>query len=261
MTKRKLMPLLFLVFNAICNNLAAQNTRFPTAGTITFERNINTYGIIQKMVDKQKDNPFMGTVFDSYKKTEKQFKILQSTLYFSDQKTLFKPTEDLSVQNQFFSNSAELKQINTVYSDCNSGQQIIQKKVFEETFLVKDSIRHIDWKMTSETRDIAGYTCRRANAIVMDSIYVVAFYTEQIPVSSGPEGFAGLPGMILGIALPHDNVTWFAKTVTDQVIDPKVLIPPAKGKVIDKKGLVKTLTDVLSDWSSDVKSLMRPYML
>ena len=255
------MPLLLLVFNGICHQLAAQNSRFPTEGTITFERNINTYGIIQKMVDNQKDNPFIVTVFDNYKKTAKQFKILQSTLYFSNNKTFFKPTEDLSVQNQFFGDSPEMKQINTVYTDFGTGLQITQKSVFEEKFLVKDSIRHINWKITSETREIAGYTCRRANAIVMDSIYVVAFYTEQIPVSGGPEVFAGLPGMILGVALPHDNVTWFAKTVTDQTIDPKLMAVPVKGKATDKKGLMSTLTAALSEWGEYAKSYMRTFML
>ncbi len=90
-------------------------------------------------------------------------------------------------------------------------------------------------------REIAGYTCRRANALVMDSIYVVAFYTEVIPVSSGPEIFSGLPGMILGVALPHENVTWFATSVKDNDTL-KEIKPPAKGKATDNTGLRKTLT-------------------
>jgi GLPGLI family protein len=48
---------------------------------------------------------------------------------------------------------------------------------------------------------IAGFNCRRANAMIMDSIYVVAFYTDEILTTGGPESFSGLPGMILGVAL------------------------------------------------------------
>lgn len=132
--------------------------------------------------------------------------------------------------------------------------------MFEETFLVKDTTRNIKWKITGETRVIAGYTCRRANAIVMDSIYVVAFYTDAIPVSSGPETFSGLPGMILGVALPHDHVTWFATSVSDKPLD-KPIVPPAKGKVVDTMGLRKTLESALKQYGDYLKKALKIYLL
>ncbi|MGY0037582.1 GLPGLI family protein [Pedobacter sp. NJ-S-72] len=151
--------------------------------------------------------------------------------------------------------------MNTTYTDLNTKQQTTQKKVFEETFLVKDSTRVINWKITDETREIAGFNCRRANALVMDSIYVVAFYTDQIPVSGGPESFSGLPGMILGLALPHENVTWFAKTVADRPVAPNKLTPPAKGKVTDNKGLKLTLTAALKNWGEYAKGMYKAFLL
>ena len=98
---------------------------------------------------------------------------------------------------------------------------ITQKNVYDDLYLVKDSLRKIDWKITDETREIAGYECRRANAIVLDSVYVVAYYTIQIPFSGGPESFTGLPGTILGLALPHENMTWFATKVTEIPVSDK----------------------------------------
>jgi GLPGLI family protein len=47
----------------------------------------------------------------------------------------------------------------------------------------------------------------------MDSIYVVAFYSDQIVVRGGPESFWGLPGMIMGVVLPHEYTTWYATKV------------------------------------------------
>ena len=38
-----------------------------------------------------------------------------------------------------------------------------------------------------------------------DTVYVVAFYTEDIPVSGGPEMFGGLPGMILELTVTGHN--------------------------------------------------------
>ena len=131
-------------------------------------------------------------------------------------KHLFTPSELMKTRRAC---SLEIEvlvsQNNTIFTDLQTKTSIDQKMVFEDFFLVKDSTRKIKWKITDETREIAGFTCRRANAIVMDSIYVVAFYTEKIPISGGPESFSGLPGMILGLALPHENITWFATKVTE----------------------------------------------
>lgn len=73
--------------------------------------------------------------------------------------------------------------------------------------------------------------------MIKDSIYVVAFYTDEIAVSGGPESFSGLPGMILGVALPHDHINWFATKVTDVEVDPKSLQAPVKGKIVNNMTL------------------------
>ncbi|MFD2144973.1 GLPGLI family protein [Mucilaginibacter antarcticus] len=104
----------------------------------------------------------------------------------------------------------------------------MQKEYAEKTLLVKDTIRKIKWKLTDETQVVAGYPCRRANGLMLDSIYVVAFYTDDIHVSGGPESFNGLPGMILKLALPHDNVSWVATKVTEMPADPKSWCRPKK---------------------------------
>jgi GLPGLI family protein len=151
-------------------------------------------------------------------------------------------------------------QFNTVYNDLTSQTSTIQKKIFEEAYLLKDSTRNIKWKITDENREIAGYSCRRANAMVMDSVYVVAYYTDQIPVSSGPEIFTGLPGMILGVAMPHDNVTWFATSVTDKPLE-KPLIPPVKGKAMTPKALNATLEGLIKQWGPFLKNAVKYYFL
>ncbi|CAM4344008.1 GLPGLI family protein [Pedobacter westerhofensis] len=254
---KKLIKML-LVLQAISYTVAAQNARFPAEGVIEFERNTNMYAVIQKKI--KSDNEFGARIFEEYKKANPQFKILKSTLYFSKDKTLFKPTEDANPTSSYYGSGPDVTQINTIYADLKTKQQTTRKTVFEDNFLVKDSIRAINWKITSETREIAGYMCRRANAIVMDSIYVVAFYTDQIPVSGGPESFTGLPGMILGVALPHDNISWFAKTVTDKPIDAPVIIPPSKGKPTDNKGLLVIINNAMKDWGEYGKAYLKALM-
>ena len=110
--------------------------------------------------------------------------------------------------------------------------------------MIKDSLQKISWKLTNEIRNIAGYTCWRANAIVMDSIYVVAFYAEEITCTSGPEGFTGLPGMILGVALPSQHISWFATKVTPNQQTLIVLSPPNEGKLTSYQTFKNTIENI-----------------
>ncbi|MBB6131605.1 GLPGLI family protein [Mucilaginibacter lappiensis] len=251
---------IIVLFALDCNTLFAQNKHFTENGTITFEKTINMYALLEKQINKD-DESYMRPAFESYKKNQKQFKVLKSTLNFANNKTLYTPIEPETATGGFFSDSPMAGQVNTVFTDLSASMVTNQKKVFEETFLVKDSTRKINWKITTETREIAGYTCRRANALVLDSIYVVAFYTDEIPVSGGPELFSGLPGMILGVALPHENMTWFATKVTDMPIEDKALAPPKKGKQVTNKSLYTTLTSVMKNWGEYAKPYLKAFML
>jgi GLPGLI family protein len=78
--------------------------------------------------------------------------------------------------------------------------------------------------------------------LILDSIYVVAFYSEEIVPSGGPESFSGLPGMILGVALPHDNVTWFAtKVEIDKPLPNSPMQFPRRAKQVTQKEYEESL--------------------
>jgi GLPGLI family protein len=255
------MKTLFILLAGLIfsTNILAQNARFTYSGVIEFEKSINQHASIKKSLNRA--GAMFGGSFDDYKKKLPQFKILKSRLTFSGNRTLFTPIIETENNGGMFGGAPESDQPNTTYTDLSASTFITEKKFFEEIFLVKDSTRKINWKLTSEIRDIAGYECRRANAIVMDSVYVVAFYTDKIPVSGGPESFTGLPGMILGIALPHDNITWFAKTVTDKSIPATEIKAPTKGKVIDNQELFETVKKVISRWGSSASEVVKMWLL
>jgi len=258
---KSIYPIIALCFLLLTGNLVmAQNAHFTNSGTIEFEKSINMYAIIKKMINKDNET-YLNQAFEQYKKTQPQFKKMKSIMTFADKKILYTPQPEESTGNSFFGSSPINTQINTIATDLATSSSITQKKIFEELFLVKDSVRKITWKITDEFREVAGFNCRRANAVVMDSIYVVAFYTEEIPVSGGPESFTGLPGMILGVALPHDNTTWFATKVTDVGIPSAKLAPPTKGKPVNNKTLRTTLEAATGDWGSESKLILKAALL
>lgn len=186
------------------------------------------------------------------KKSLPQFKNDYFDLYFSDDKTLYKPGKEVvgpKIPEWVLGPATD----NIVYSDTREKKYSSQKTVFDNTFLVQDSLRNIAWKITQDTRTIAGFECRKATAIIMDSIYVVAFYSDQILTSGGPESFAGLPGMILGLALPRLNTTWFAtKLELIEVKDTDVVIPK-KGKKTNMADLNKQLKESMKGWGKEAE--------
>lgn len=83
----------------------------------------------------------------------------------------------------------------------------------DEKYLIIDSLHQITWRFSDEYRNIAGYECRRVNGATKDSLYLIAFYTEEIPVSGGPALVHGLPGMILGLVIPELHIQYWATKV------------------------------------------------
>ena len=253
--KRALLTLIFLI---PAFSLFAQNAHFTTSGTIEYNKTSNTYAMIEKLINQENEG-FFRNFFDAYKKANPQFKTLKSTLIFSGDKTLFTPIEPDNAGSSFF-NMPLANQNNTIYNDLGTRTTINQKAVFEATFLVKDTTRKIKWKITGETRDVAGYSCRRANGIMMDSIYVVAFYTEKIHTPGGPESFNGLPGMILEVAVPHENIIWVATKVTDIPVADNTIIAPKKGKAVTNAQLVATLHNLTKNWGENAQFYLKGFL-
>jgi GLPGLI family protein len=241
---------IFLCCFPFIKNVQAQNVAFLSQGRIEFEKKVNLYA----QIDDEDDQTWKELM----KKMMPQFKVSYFNLEFNGKKTLFKPGRENTDNNKLWQQPAE---DNTVFTNLADSMSTTQKNVFEQTFLLHDSTRKIKWKITDETRNIAGFDCRRANALVMDSIYVVAYYTDQIITTGGPESFNGLPGMILGLALPHEHITWFAtKVYTDNITDTQ-LIPPAKGKKTTAPALLTTLQDLMKDWGKWGKRYQRQIMI
>ena len=245
---------LTVIVIAIALSAQAQQAMFLQRGRIEFEKRVNQYARMDEMRDGREDS-----WTDAIKKSTSQYLVTYFDYSFSRNTSFYKPgRENPDNKNPFGASPAD---VNVVYSRLDSMESVSQKKVFEQTYLVKDSIRNIQWKITDETRKIAGFDCRRANAIIMDSIYVVAFYTDAIITPGGPESFSGLPGMILGVALPHEHITWFATKVLVDDIKEESLKPPAKGKSTDTKGIKEDITKIMGRWGNYGQVYIKAIML
>ncbi|HEY0299421.1 MAG TPA: GLPGLI family protein [Arachidicoccus sp.] len=237
----------------------SQNAVFLHQGNISFEKKVNVYALLDQTHGSDPQNIWDKTYVDAYKSKNPQFKITPFSLVFKDGKTLYKPAESTN-DDDFGSLTVGNK--NIVYSDLEKQQVTMLKAAFDKDYLIKDSTRKIRWKITDEIREIAGFQCRRANAIIMDSIYVVAFYTNEITTTGGPESFNGLPGMILEVALPYLHVIWTATkiSVTQPVMENDLKIP-AKATPINNKDFLSKMQANTKDDGKNGELILQNAML
>jgi GLPGLI family protein len=215
--------------------------KFITSGKIEFEKRVNVH-----------NNMGDDSWAEQMKKMVPKIKFNYYDMVFNETEILYKPGKEAAetatpMPDWFLGPATD----NIVYTNLTTSTQISKKTVFENSYLIQDSIRTLNWKITEEIRTIAGFECRKAVGKIMDSVYVIAFYTDQIITSGGPESFNGLPGMILGIAIPRLYTTWYATKVVLTEIKQTDLVPPTKGKKINSKELQALLKKTMKDWGKD----------
>ncbi|MBC7904035.1 MAG: GLPGLI family protein [Gemmatimonadaceae bacterium] len=212
--------------------------QFLSKGRIEYERKIN--------VHRQFENEDGDEWFKEYISKVPKFHNSVFRLSFEGTKTSYRQVGEMDTKTDSWVIGPSKE--NIIVTDLDKQLQQSMKKVYEDSYLVQDSIRKMEWKLEAETRVIAGFECKKAVGRICDSVYVVAFYTEEILVNGGPESFSGLPGMILGLAIPRLYTTWFATKVDLVDSPPNEFNAPTKGKKITADGLQSMLKKSLKDW-------------
>jgi len=137
---------------------------------------------------------------------------------------------------------------NVWYFDHTNNKFNMQKNVYGSNFNVEDSIPAIEWRITNENRIIAGFNCRKAVGRIMDSVYVFAFYTDEITISGGPCSISGLPGMILGMTIPRMYASWIATKVMVNDVNAGIIKPITAKKYYNSTSIKTTIRDRTKEW-------------
>ncbi|KGE15196.1 protein of unknown function, Porph ging [Sphingobacterium deserti] len=206
--------ILLVVVNALLSSVSfGQYAHFPESGVIHFEKRVHLKNFMKRKMALSKSDNFDRSYMDQLMSKAPESYVYKSILSFNGSESRYDPVKE--------EQTAIMRNLEWYGFDyAGSYYQHIDKGLFKNKMnynggdiLLEDSLLNIKWKVTNEYRDIAGYNCRRANGVLLDSIFVVAFYTDAIPLSSGPIGTNGLPGMILGLAVPEQHYNIYATKV------------------------------------------------
>ena len=176
-----------------------------------------------------------------------QFKTGYYLYTFADNKSIFKFDhwpDALKIPEWLRRNDED----NIWYFDHDKNKFSMQKMVYGSSFITEDTIPVINWKITNENRIIAGFNCRKAEGKISDSVYVFAFYTDEIVIPGGPCSINGLPGMILGVTIPRMFTSWIAtKIMVNNVVESNIK-PVTSKKPFTLTAMKATIKERTKDW-------------
>lgn len=127
----------------------------------------------------------------------------------------------------------------TFYKDIDAKKYVTQKDMFGKQFLINDQLKDLNWQNTDEVKTIGKYLCFKATATLPKvntedtETTVTAWYTIEVPISSGPELFWGLPGLILELHTP--DIVYLCSKIELNLKDSITINAPKKGKKVSQE--------------------------
>ncbi len=168
----------------------------------------------------------------------------------------------------------------SIYKNLKDREMIEDIEQFSKRFLIVEPMEQPKWELGTESKQIGQYTVYKATMVKVDksvdfgSIFgrrgrrnqekdstktedkkdevktldVTAWYSPQIPVSSGPESYWGLPGLIL--ELNAGRTTMLCTEIRLNPTESVKIEKPTKGKEVNRdeyNEIIKVKTDELKE--------------
>ncbi len=206
--KRNILTLFFLL---MCIHVFAQNIECKYTSTT----------VIPEDVKNIEDANIRNMVINQLSNKKETF-----SLKVSNGKYLFE-----AISNE--QNNGTVMQIggsSAIYMDMDTKTSVSQENILDRTFLIKETIKTYDWNITTENKEIINKKCTKAT--LKENPTIVAWFTSEIPVSFGPMGYYGLPGLILQLETPSKNYIIQEISVSKENISIKA---PDKDKEISRE--------------------------
>ncbi|MBG7630921.1 MAG: GLPGLI family protein [Bacteroidetes bacterium] len=221
-----------IVLAIFMSNIAISQLK---GGRVIYQASTDTRMAIKKLNKNESipENYKKKILYDLEKAEDIQF-----NLDFNENESLFYYSGIFALENEGNRGSGHTGLIagagNTYYTNLDTKKIFKQNRHFNKLLIIQEPSV---WNMIQETKTIGEYICFKAtttikvegrNGVMYRSI--VAWYTPQIPVPYGIQGFTNLPGLTLELKI-NNNITFKALKIE---LNPKekVEIEKPNGKKI-----------------------------
>ena len=191
-------------------------------------------------------------------------------LTFGNNQSIWKHADEDDNNEDINSNGMQIRmmtpgQNDVLFYDFGTARRVQQTDIMDKKFLVSDSIRKLNWKLTGETQTILGHVCQKAVAQrtgkrmqmnmdngkmerkeVNDTTPIVAWFTTDIPVPAGPEVQGQLPGLILALDMNNGRMVYQALSITPKA-DVASIKEPTKGKKVTTEEFASERTKMMDE--------------
>lgn len=263
----KLVKIITLLIMAITTNVMAQD--FQGIATYKSQRKFDI-----KLDSTQMNSEMHQRMMDMMKKQFEKTHILT----FNKEESIYKEDEQLEAPQPqgMVMVMVETGGSDVMYKNTKEKRYTNQNESFSKLFLIQDKLEDIKWELGSETKNIGDYTCYKATfkrevevresgisvngdkdlseevKPEMKEITVTAWYTPQIPVSTGPAQYHGLPGLILEVS--DGTTTMMCSKV---VLNPEKTVEikePTKGKKITQEKYDEMMEKKMKEMNERMKN-------
>ncbi|HMT75510.1 MAG TPA: GLPGLI family protein [Chitinophagaceae bacterium] len=114
------------------------------------------------------------------------------------------------------------------------------------TFKYYDSTAKINWALTPDTTTVNGYKALKAKSTFRGRNWE-AWFTSDIPISSGPYLFSGLPGLILKLKEDKGNFNFDLISLTILSNKTPIVLPQKKSMLITRADYRKMYQRMIND--------------
>jgi GLPGLI family protein len=145
------------------------------------------------------------------------------------------------------------------FRDIENSERIDFVELGSENYLIKDAWVLPKWKILDQIKEVNGYICLQAETRnPLKNQVIHAWFTDEIPYSFGPEGYGGLPGLILELEINGGDAVITA-TDLDWGYNGEIAMPK---KIKAKELKVEQSDNLLKKYIEEsVKAKRNPYWI
>ena len=183
-----LFAIIILLSFSVSSQVIQDDAKFKATYKLTFQPDSTD-------VASQKEETMYLYIGDELSRFASSGTIIKDSLMANRDKSNKNPAALRKLQDQVPSTVFNYN----IYFNKNDKNTLVIEKILKNRYFYEVASSQLDWQIFQETDTIKGYKVQKATTSFAGRDYE-AWFNSEIPISSGPYKFNGLPGLIINIS-------------------------------------------------------------